>query len=72
MHGFKKLREVVCPILKFSEEKQTFIKVGKEKVDFFKKNTHTHKNTPLPRSVHLPFLSRPLKQDLGLKKFTWA
>jgi hypothetical protein len=31
------LREVVCPILEFREEKWTFAKVEKEKVDFFKK-----------------------------------
>jgi hypothetical protein len=29
------LREVVCPILEFKEEKQTFAKVEEGKVNFF-------------------------------------
>jgi hypothetical protein len=29
------LREVVCPVLEFREEKRTFGKVEGEKVDFF-------------------------------------
>jgi hypothetical protein len=29
------LREVVCLVLEFKEEKQTFIKVEEGKVDFF-------------------------------------
>jgi hypothetical protein len=28
---FKKLREVICPILELREEKRTFVKVGEEK-----------------------------------------
>jgi hypothetical protein len=31
------LREVVCPVLEFTEEKRTFVKVKGGKVDFSKK-----------------------------------
>jgi hypothetical protein len=31
------LREVVCPVLELREEKQTFVKVGGGKVDFFQR-----------------------------------
>jgi hypothetical protein len=35
MNGFKSLKDVFCPVLKFREEKRTFAKVERGKVDFF-------------------------------------
>jgi hypothetical protein len=39
MNGFKKLREVFCPVLEFREEKRTFAKVEGGNADFFLNKT---------------------------------
>jgi hypothetical protein len=62
------LREIVCPVLEFRKKNQTFAKVKREKMDFFRnENEGQHSDTtPTPAPLPEPFgLVRLVEKPTG-------